>query len=541
MLVLTVGNGTHGFTLDREIGEFLLTHPDMRIPPETSSFAINTSNGRFWEPPIRRYVDECMEGRTGIRAKDFNMRWVASMVADVHRILVRGGVFMYPRDTRDLKNPGRLHLLHQGQPDGDDRRTGRRPGVDGLRAHRRRHVPTELHQHVPAILGSRNEVERINRYHTEHLNGEDQPFSSPLFSTRNLFRADYPASRPNQNSGAPTMSITHPIIAVTGSSGAGTTSVTRSFQHIFRRDKINAEIIEGDSFHRYDRAEMKAKMLERMAAGDNHFSHFGPEANLLGDLENLFREYGETGRGKRRHYIHDADEAKVYGTEPGKFTEWEDLPENTDLLFYEGLHGAVKTERYRRRAPRRPVRRRRADHQPRMDPEDPSRQVAARLLEGSGDGHHPAPHARLHQLHLPAVLTHARQFPARADGRHLESADCQRYPVARRELRRHPLRQPEGHRLPLPALDDPRLVHVASEHHRLPWRQDGAGHADHLHADDPAPDGQEAPRALNAQEDAFASLRCCHQPMTTGIIEMAMMPRITADRFFCTHGRLPKK
>ena len=88
------------------------------------------------------------------------------------------------------------------------------------------------------------------------------------------------------------MSITHPIIAVTGSSGAGTTSVTRSFQHIFRRDKINAEIIEGDSFHRYDRAEMKAKMLERMAAGDNHFSHFGPEANLLGDLENLFREYG---------------------------------------------------------------------------------------------------------------------------------------------------------------------------------------------------------------------------------------------------------
>ena len=140
------------------------------------------------------------------------------------------------------------------------------------------------------------------------------------------------------------MSITHPIIAVTGSSGAGTTSVTRSFQHIFRRDKINAETIEGDSFHRHDRAEMKARMLERMAAGDNHFSHFGPEANLLGDLENLFREYGETGRGKRRHYIHDADEAKVYGTEPGKFTAWEELPENTDLLFYEGLHGAVKTD-----------------------------------------------------------------------------------------------------------------------------------------------------------------------------------------------------
>lgn len=191
MLVLTVGNGTHGFTLDREIGEFLLTHPDMRIPPETSSFAINTSNGRFWEPPIRRYVDECMEGRTGIRAKDFNMRWVASMVADVHRILVRGGVFMYPRDTRDLKKSGRLHLLHQVSPmamiveqAGGLASTGYERIGDV--------TPTELHQHVPAILGSRNEVERINRYHTEYLNGEDQPFSSPLFSTRNLFRADYP-------------------------------------------------------------------------------------------------------------------------------------------------------------------------------------------------------------------------------------------------------------------------------------------------------------------------------------------------------------
>lgn len=140
------------------------------------------------------------------------------------------------------------------------------------------------------------------------------------------------------------MSTKHPIIAITGSSGAGTTSVTRSFQHIFRRDNINAEIIEGDSFHRYDREEMKAKMEERMADGDNHFSHFGPEANLLADLEELFREYGETGRGKRRQYIHDAEEARRYGAPVGKFTEWVDLPEETELLFYEGLHGAFKTD-----------------------------------------------------------------------------------------------------------------------------------------------------------------------------------------------------
>lgn len=140
------------------------------------------------------------------------------------------------------------------------------------------------------------------------------------------------------------MSTKHPIIAITGSSGAGTTSVTRSFQHIFRREKINAEIIEGDSFHRYDRAAMKAKMEERMAAGDSHFSHFGPEANLLADLEDLFREYGETGRGKRRHYIHDDEEAKRYGAAPGTFTDWVDLPDETEMLFYEGLHGAFKTD-----------------------------------------------------------------------------------------------------------------------------------------------------------------------------------------------------
>lgn len=139
------------------------------------------------------------------------------------------------------------------------------------------------------------------------------------------------------------MSTKHPIIAITGSSGAGTTSVTRSFQHIFRREKINAEIIEGDSFHRYDRVAMKAMMEERMAAGDNHFSHFGPEANLLADLEELFREYGETGRGKRRHYVHDDEEAKRYGAAPGTFTEWIDLPQETEMLFYEGLHGAYKT------------------------------------------------------------------------------------------------------------------------------------------------------------------------------------------------------
>ena len=140
------------------------------------------------------------------------------------------------------------------------------------------------------------------------------------------------------------MSTKHPIIAITGSSGAGTTSVTKTFQHIFRRESINATVIEGDSFHRYDRAGMKAKMAEEEAAGNGHFSHFGPESNLFEELETLFRGYGENGRGKFRHYAHDDEEALRYGTPSGTFTEWTDLPTDSDLLFYEGLHGAVKTE-----------------------------------------------------------------------------------------------------------------------------------------------------------------------------------------------------
>ena len=137
------------------------------------------------------------------------------------------------------------------------------------------------------------------------------------------------------------MSVKHPIVVITGSSGAGTTSVTRTFQHIFRREGINAATIEGDSFHRYDRTAMKMAMAEAAKAGNHHFSHFGPEANLLAELESLFKRYGETGTGPVRKYLHNAEEAAPYQQEPGTFTPWADLPAGTDMLFYEGLHGAV--------------------------------------------------------------------------------------------------------------------------------------------------------------------------------------------------------
>jgi phosphoribulokinase len=140
------------------------------------------------------------------------------------------------------------------------------------------------------------------------------------------------------------MSRKHPIISVTGSSGAGTTSVMRTFQQIFRREGVNAAFVEGDSFHRYDRVAMKAAMADAQARGDFTFSHFGAEANLFDELEDLFRTYAETGTGKVRKYLHDDEEAAPYGQEPGTFTPWESLPPETDLLFYEGLHGAVVTD-----------------------------------------------------------------------------------------------------------------------------------------------------------------------------------------------------
>ncbi len=191
MLVLSVGNGTHGFTLERDVGNFVLTHSDIRIPEETSEFAINASNERFWEAPVRRYVQECKDGRTGCRGRDFNMRWIASMVAEVHRILMRGGVFMYPRDFKTPSMPGRLRLLYEANPmsflieqAGGASSTGRERILDV--------TPAALHERVPIILGSRKEVERIARYHREFDRGEDKPFSSPLFQPRSLFLPEAP-------------------------------------------------------------------------------------------------------------------------------------------------------------------------------------------------------------------------------------------------------------------------------------------------------------------------------------------------------------
>jgi phosphoribulokinase len=140
------------------------------------------------------------------------------------------------------------------------------------------------------------------------------------------------------------MSLIHPIISVTGSSGAGTSTVKTTFDQIFRREGINAVSIEGDAFHKYNRVDMKAELEKRLAAGDHSFSHFSLDANELGELERVFCEYGETGSGRSRLYVHSADEAKELGTPAGEFTDWAAFAEKSDLLFYEGLHGAVNTD-----------------------------------------------------------------------------------------------------------------------------------------------------------------------------------------------------
>ncbi|MEY3622440.1 MAG: hypothetical protein RL132_1522 [Pseudomonadota bacterium] len=165
MFVLTVGKGTHGFTLDREVDNFILTHADIQVPADTSEFAINTSNERFWEPPVLRYVAECKAGKTDVRGRDFNMRWIASMAAEIHRILMRGGIYpmgLVVEQAGGLASTGRSRILEV--------------------------QPELIHQRIPVIMGSRNEVERIERYHEEFDTGTDQTYSSPLFKERSLFQ-----------------------------------------------------------------------------------------------------------------------------------------------------------------------------------------------------------------------------------------------------------------------------------------------------------------------------------------------------------------
>ena len=164
VLVMTSGYGVNGFTLDHTIGEFILTHPQITIPEDTAEFAINVSNQRYWEKPIQRYIDECMKGTQGSREKNFNMRWIASMVAEIYRILTRGGIFMYPVDNKQPLMPGRLRLMYEANP-----MSFIIEQAGGMASTSRQRImeliPEDIHQRVPVIMGSKNEVERVVSYH----------------------------------------------------------------------------------------------------------------------------------------------------------------------------------------------------------------------------------------------------------------------------------------------------------------------------------------------------------------------------------------
>ncbi len=182
MLVLTLGMGTHAFTLDPSLGEWVLTHPHLQVPAQAREFAINASNARFWEPAVQRYVDECLAGQAGPRGADFNMRWIASLVAETHRILMRGGVFLYPRDSRDHGRHGRLRVLYETNPIAFlMEQAGGRASIGESRAMEVQ--PTALHQRTGFVFGSRDEVARIERYHAER---PAEGYRSPLFASRGL-------------------------------------------------------------------------------------------------------------------------------------------------------------------------------------------------------------------------------------------------------------------------------------------------------------------------------------------------------------------
>ena len=184
MLVLTVGTGVHGFTLDPMLGEFFLTHPALCIPPSTCEFAIDASNSRFWEPAVKRYVEECLAGKSGPRGKDFHMRWIASLVAETHRILMHGGVFLDPRDASAPERTGQPKLLHDANPVGFIIEQGRGRASTG-RGNVLEAQPQSLQQRTGFIFGSQDEVERIERYHHDHNLRE---CDAPLFGVRGLFR-----------------------------------------------------------------------------------------------------------------------------------------------------------------------------------------------------------------------------------------------------------------------------------------------------------------------------------------------------------------
>ena len=271
---MTLGEGTHIFTLNPDTGEFCLTMPNIEIPKDTNEFAINTSNFRRWDGHVKAYIDDCLEGAEGPHGKNYNTRWIASLVAECHRIMVRGGIFLYPGDRRPAYRSGRLRLAYECNPiaflveQAGGAATNRRGTHPGNRTDR---YPPARAPDFRFQSTKSNCLPTTTRKSTPRRN---------VHNCSGTAACSGPAKARRK-----TMSIKHPIISVTGSSGAGTTSVKKTFERIFNREEIKAAFIDGDAFHRYDRAEDEKSDGGGSRKGNHHFSHFGPEANLLKELE----------------------------------------------------------------------------------------------------------------------------------------------------------------------------------------------------------------------------------------------------------------
>ncbi len=337
MLVLTLGRGVHGFTLDPEIGAYILTHPNMRIPDDTREFAINASNERFWEPPVQRYVSECVRGQAGVRGADFNMRWIASLVAEVHRILMRGGLFMYPRDNKDPKLAGRLRLLYEANP------------------------------MAMIIEQAGGACDHRPRAHPRHHPGVAAPArtADPRVPQRGRASGALPSRiRRRHRRGLRVTAVQHQVAAdrrlrlrqpQLGDPLVRQASDHRDHRLLRRRDHHGHQDLRADLPARETGAgagrrrrlpSLRPRRNAPAAGGCGEERHravatSGPRPTCSRSSRRCSAATRVTGTGRTRKYLHNAEEAAPYAQPPGTFTPWEDVPANTDLLFYEGLHGAV--------------------------------------------------------------------------------------------------------------------------------------------------------------------------------------------------------
>ena len=484
-LVLAFNASVDIFILDRRTQRFLLIREGVQVAPDTAEFAINASNLRHWHGPVRAYIDECLAGSKGNRGADFNMRWIGSLVAEALRILVHGGVFLYPADARPGYHEGRLRLLYEAHPMALVMEWAGGAATNGRRRILELGAMTP-HQRVPLIMGSVRGVRDVAAIH-EGIEPMFDNSDAPLFARRGLFRA-----------GSGQMSRSHPIISITGSSGAGTTSVKKTFENIFRRENVLRPTSKATPSIVTIAPRCARKRRRRTSAATGTSAISAPKPICSRSWRRLFRDYGESGTGTTRHYVHDDDEAKLYGADPGTFTEWGPLPENSDLLFYEGLHGAVVTDKVNIAqyadlkigvVPVINLEWIQKLHRDRSDRGYSAEAVTDTILRRMPDYvNYICPQFAETDINFQRVPTVDTSNPFIA--RWIPTPDESMVVIRLRESARH--------RFPLSAVDDPAQLHVARQFDRDPRREARPRDAAHSDPADPATDGTQEAHRMSA-------------------------------------------